>query len=86
MKFWTLNFFGVKMQVTKISLLLLLAGSYALANPEPSEELFSRLQPRTRKEDKCYDENSKPQVCHYLDRHYRYTCHFSNLFMLIVLY
>ncbi|XP_011142346.1 laminin subunit gamma-1 [Harpegnathos saltator] len=51
------------MRVTKVFLLLLLVGSYALASPEPSDELYSRFQPRTRKEDKCYDENGKPQRC-----------------------
>jgi hypothetical protein len=46
-------------------LLFLIAGScIVLADPEadPSEELFNRLQPKNRNEDKCYDENGKPQV------------------------
>lgn len=46
---------------------LLLVGSYVvLADPEadPSEELFNRLQqPKNRNEDKCYDENDRPQRC-----------------------
>ncbi|KAH0945533.1 hypothetical protein HN011_010340 [Eciton burchellii] len=47
-------------------LLFLIAGScIVLADPEadPSEELFNRLQPKNRNEDKCYDENGKPQRC-----------------------
>lgn len=33
-----------------------------LADPEPSDELYSRF-PKNREEDKCYDDNGKPQVC-----------------------
>ena len=33
-----------------------------LADPEPSDELYSRF-PKNREEDKCYDDNSKPQRC-----------------------
>lgn len=46
-------------------LLLLVGSCIVLADPEaePSEELFNRLQlPKHRKEDKCYDENGRPQV------------------------
>lgn len=44
-------------------LLMLVECCVVLADPEadPSEELFNRL-PKNRNEDKCYDENSKPQV------------------------
>lgn len=44
--------------------LLVAASCVVLADPEadPSEELFNRLQPKNRNEDKCYDENGKPQV------------------------
>lgn len=46
-------------------LLSLVGSCVVLADPEadPSEELFSRLQlPKNRNEDKCYDENGRPQV------------------------
>lgn len=55
-----------KMKGSAIWVLLLLVGSYVvLADPEPdpSEELFNRLQlSKNRNDDKCYDENDKPQV------------------------
>lgn len=46
--------------------LLLVGSCVVLADPEAdtaAEELFSRLQlPKNRNEDKCYDENGRPQV------------------------
>lgn len=62
-RIWTRLFFFIKMRASEIFLLLLLVGSCALADPEPSDELFNRLQPKNRNEDKCYDENGRPQVC-----------------------
>lgn len=61
-----ISFFEDKMRACAIWGPLLLVGScVVLADPEadPSEELFNRLQqPKNRNEDKCYDENGRPQV------------------------
>lgn len=67
-------FFEDKMRLCVIWGFLFLMGRHiVLADPEadPSEELLNRFhQPKNHKEDKCYDENGKPQVCikrlHYL--------------------
>jgi len=57
---------GDKMRGFAIRGLLSLVGiCVVLADPkaDPSEELFNRLQlPKNRNEDKCYDENGRPQV------------------------
>jgi len=46
--------------------LFLMGRHIVLADPEadPSEEVLSRFHlPKSHKEDKCYDEKGRPQVC-----------------------